>query len=209
MDLKSRKEIIEEFKKNKELRVKKKALLCVLPMLSLSYNPSFGEWGDSLIDVNICDKEINIILVFDNKHEDDDFAELIHKVMMNSDYIDSDYIDEETVIKCNFKVPKEYVEDFYRFTNGEYSQFSNKYKEKLMKLYTKERSSTPDTYLWMDALEPLDEHKKYIKDKYGFGGHWSEIKEVWSAPKIEHERFYSLKELNDIYNKLKEIDKAG
>lgn len=204
MDLKERREIIEEFKNNKKLGVKKRALYAILPMIEISYNPSFNVYHPYLIDCNICDKEINIILLFDNTYKDDGFKEIIFKLMKNSDYIKSDYSDDGTELKCDFNVPKEYLNDFYTFLRGEYSQFSEKYKEKLLKLYGKANSTVPNIYTWMDALYPSDEirREKALYEEYK--GDWRDIREVWSLPHLEHEKYYNLKELNEIYNKLKE-----
>ncbi len=186
----NRKEINERFK---EFGVKKKSFLFLLPMINFS-NISLGELDQFLLDVTIRSKEIQLVLLFDNK-DNDEFKMLFWKLCNHHSYIDnSDYSDCKTELICNFNV--ENKDDYYKFLEGKYSQFSDKYKERVLEYHDipKEHNPIFAKINLYDVLYPNKEKRSEIAKDLGV-----ELKnmsnELFSIPNLVYEEYLPLKQL--------------
>lgn len=180
---------------------KKKCKIFLLPMLHTSLYHNNNAY---LIDVSLIQMGFpQIVLSFDNV-DDIPLKEDIHRLSMVSEYVDSEYGDEDKEINMFFDVPIIYKKDLELFTQGLYSQFSEKYKELLiLKHGTKKGSGvSPITLLpnveIYDVIYPTDDLKKLMAKQLSTPNHqinWRNINEVLDPPKIELEEFKLIEEL--------------
>lgn len=181
----------------------KKSEIFLLPMLNTSL---YHQNKDINYLIDICFLQMGfpqIVVIFDNI----DYIPLkedVHRLSMCLEYVDSEYNDDDKELCMFFDVPKEYKKDFELFTQGMYSQFTEKYKQLLVKKYgnTREKGLTLRTLLpnigVYDAIYPLDDTKKLIAKCLSTSNHrvdWKEIKEVLDPPNIELEEFKLIEEL--------------
>ena len=191
----NRKDVIKEFN---EIGVKKRAKIIFLPMIDANVN--LFEYGDYLIDVNIGDNKI--LLVFDNTYDCDAYKSVVYKLINCYMYLDSEYIDDGSEMVMYFEIPKEYLEDFKKFKDGNYSGFSNKFKDRLILNYGKASAKAFNEYSMFDGLYPT-EKKRGERAEY-CGVNISMIKEVWSKPDLLYEEFHNIQKLREILVSLKE-----
>ena len=128
----------------KNIKYLKKSGIFLLPMLQ---TPIYSEgW---LIDVGFVQMGFpQIVISFDNV-DDVPLKEDVHRLSMNYCYVDSEYGDEDKELHMFFDVPKEFKKDFELFTQGKYSEFSDRYKKILVDKYgnTRERGLSPKSLL--------------------------------------------------------------
>lgn len=185
--------------------VKKKSKAFLFPMLQTSLIHQNKDIN-YLIDVSFIQIGFpQIVLVFDNI----DYIPLkedIHRLSMHHCYIDVEYGDDDKEVCMFFDVPVEFKKDFELFTQGRYSQFSDKYKKVLTNIYTTKRDSgvSPSTMLpnvsMYDVLYPTNDLKKLMAKQLSTNNHivdWTMINEVLDPPNIELEEFKTIEELYD------------
>lgn len=179
---------------------KKKSANFLLPMLDVKMYHRTDKI-DYLIDV--CFIQLGfpqIVVIFDNI-DYEPLKEDIHRFMMNHNFVDAEYGDDDKEICLFFDVPKEYRIDFEFFTQGKYSQFSKKYKDLLISNYgiMKEEGLSKDTGLpnvsMYEAINPSKEIKQIMGKELGVD--WRIINEVLDSPNIELEEFKLIDEINE------------
>ena len=107
---------------NKSSTYKPRTKNFIFPMLDVDLIHVSKE-HNYLIGVYPIKDKSQIVMVFDNI----DFEPLkmdIYKLQNNPYYLDSKYDDDDKEVCLLFNIPKEYVEDFERYLQGKYSQFS-------------------------------------------------------------------------------------
>ena len=127
---------IDEKSDNKKEKSKKtKSTSFILPMLGKSiyfYNPFLINCFVG--DKRFCRKYSNHIFVL-LKIEDNNEYKTVEKDLKSLNNFVLSYIPIKNETKMMvFKVPEEYTLDYFRFLRGEYSKFSNRLKEEVMKL---------------------------------------------------------------------------
>jgi hypothetical protein len=183
---------------------KKKCKMFLLPMLNTSLYHNNVDGVNYLIDVSLVQMGFpQMVVTFDNV----DYIPLkedIHRLSMSSEYVDSEYGDDEKEVNMFFDVPKIYKKDFELFTQGLYSQFSVGYKELLERVHGSKRNNgiSPETSLpnvnIYDVIYPTDDLKKLMAKQLSTANHhvdWKNINEVLDPPKIELEEFKLVEEL--------------
>lgn len=173
----------------KDRDYKRKSKLFILPMLDYSLD----EYEPYLIDCNIDLKDNTIVVIFDNL-DDDPLSMLIYKLQSSYLYLDSKFDDDDKEVVMFFEVPKEFKKDFIKFTQGKYSEFSEKYKKKLIGLFGKETSSVYAQFSMFDALYPTEEKRKERAEDLMYDK-WEDIKELFSVPKLEFEEYKCIDDL--------------
>ena len=179
--------ILDEFK---EHGVKKKSKLFILPMLC--DNVRFGEFSQYFVDINISIEKMYIYVLLDNTYTDEGLRNLVYKLENHYSWISSDYVDDNEVLMLSFNVIKEYSQDYKKFIDGKYSEFSDKYKQQLLKIHDNyESCSTYSKVSVYDALHPSEKKRAEIAKELGV-----EIKymshELFDPPNILYEEYMDL-----------------
>lgn len=172
---------------------KRKSKLFLLPMLDYPLD----EYEPYLIDCNVVLDPGKLVVIFDNL-DDDPLSMLVYKLQSSYLYLDSNFDDDDKEVVMFFDIPKEFKEDFIRFTQGKYSEFSDKYKKKLISFFGKETSSVYAQFSMYDALYPTEEKRKERAGDLGYD-QWEDIKELFSIPTLEYEEYKSIEDLKLIY----------
>ena len=95
---------------------------------------------------------------------------------------------EEVYVKDNlniyvFSIPEEYMEDYYKFLTGKYSEFSEQTKNHILKFWDENNES-----LLYGILYKTDIAKKYWQEKYNENpDKWSNEAEYWVEPNMRKE----------------------
>lgn len=174
-----------------------KSKLFLLPMLGIKMF-HLSNSMKYLIDVNFMQVGFpQIILIFDNI-DYEPLKEDIYRLVNISEYIDSEYADEDKEVVLFFDVPVKYRSDFELFVKGKYSKFSENYKKELVTTYNDIRSSgvnklgLPKVSVY-DAIYPLKSTRKIIADEFNVAV--ETIEEVLDPPNLEKEEFKYIEEL--------------
>jgi len=178
---------------------KNKSRIFLLPMLDLDVMHS-NDKHDFLIDVNIIQEGFpQVVLIFENV-DYEPLKEDIYRLSNSPYYVDSEFADEDKEVCMFFDIPKEYRKDFEKFTQGKYSQFSVRFKDRLIKEYGTARSqginetnNLPAVSLY-DVICPTLETRQLMKDQLGVSVHVSQIKEVLDPPNLDLEEYKSIEE---------------
>lgn len=159
---------------------------------------------------------INVHIKYDNNlpqlviiFENNDFVhQNIVKCRINNNYI-KDYENEDEYI-VEFSVPNRYYDIVKSFINGEYSKFSNDYKNKLARIYGKGVCQDGRLVTMYDTIYPRKDKLQQIADALGV-----ELKdlpngEVYDKPDLSYEIYKEIKQLyfteNITTNNTTEID---
>lgn len=197
----NRKFILEEFN---SFGIKKKSRIFLLPLIDA--NVSVHEFDPFLIDVNIDKDNIQLILIFDNTYISEEFKMIFYKLSNNYCYIDnSDYGGNGTELICNFSIPKEYRDDFFKFIDGKYSEMSEKYKKKILtfNMFPNVTHSVKGKITPYDILFPSEQKRKEIAEDLGV-----DIKnmndDLYDKPNMDYEIYHPIEKLREIYKAFKE-----
>lgn len=150
-----------------------------------------------LINFYISDfkEDPKITMVFENS-EDICFIDFI-TVLMENPYFNQSW-DDHNEISLEFSLPREYEYDFDMFLLGKYSEFSDKFKNLLLKTYGREKSDNNKVTMY-EVLYPSDLKRKLIAEDLNVN-----LKvvpnEVFSVPNIDDERYLTIKEFKKKYN---------
>lgn len=175
----------------KEIDCKRRSKLFMLPILDV-HIPHDSKY---LIDVNIQTGGFpQIITIFDNI-DDEELKMLIYKLQSGYQFIDCNYGDDDKEIVLFFDIQKEFQLDFELFTQGGYSRFSEKYKNRLLDYYDRGTCSTYAQFSMFDALYPTEKKRKERAEDLGYNK-WEDIKELFSVPDLETEEYKTIDELN-------------
>lgn len=162
----------------------------------LDYNPS--EYEPFIIDCNIIQEENpKLVVIFDNI-DDDSLKMLVYKLQSIYLFEDCRYDDKDREVVLIFNIPKEYKKDFEMFTEGKYSKFSEKYKKRLISYFGKETCTEFAQFSMFDALYPTEKKRKERAQDLNHNN-WEDIKELFSVPNLDYERYLTIKELEKIY----------
>lgn len=148
-----------------------------------------------------------IVYVFDNI----DYEPLkmdIYKLQVHSEFADIAYGDDCKEIIVYMNVPKKFRTDFDKFLQGKYSEFSEEYKQLLVKKYGEGRQTginpknkLPNVSVY-DAICPGVDQIKLLADCLSARGSrvdWRDIKEIVSSIDIDVEKFKTIEELEEEY----------
>lgn len=193
---------------NRTLNYKRKTKNFLLPLLE---TPLIHTNKDTnyLIDVLTVQSGFpQIVTIFDNI----DYEPLsmdIYRLNNNSLYIDSNYDDDNKEVCLFFDIPREYRNDYELYIQGKYSQFSDKYKQLLVKTYGSGRLNTyseitglPHVSIY-DAIYPTDEKRKAIASSLKCSV--DDIVEVLSPPDMEFEEYKTIEQLKELYGRRENI----
>lgn len=163
--------MIDGLKKEKTIK-SNKSLYFLLPTIGIMYS----YYSKNILNSYISDRqyrpEINNYHIFILcKNKEDRFNNL-------PTFIESYNTDDGLMYV--FKVPSYFEEDYLKFILGQYSQFSSKYKEQIMRLLPAPYQNS----VIFKVITKSPEAKKIIEDKVGesIGD-----QEVFSKPSIEEE----------------------
>jgi hypothetical protein len=128
--------------------------------------------------------ESSVFLLF-QPHELEDLQQFIRKEYKRTELIreDYDYEDGYTVLAYSF--PSKFFPDYEKFLMGEYSKFSDEYKNLFPKyeVITDDKNIPKKTYsLYYHVFTKSNAFKKYFEDKLGVA--LDEDQEVWSSPDL-------------------------
>jgi hypothetical protein len=176
--------------------------------LTRFFLPLFGEdfsrYTEHFIGLYI-NSAINntFVAIFENKLEESEELRTILYILYNHYSFKNDISgpDENEEIVLEFEIPKEFRNDFQTFLLGEYSAFTDKLKETLMKMYHPKGGSSGKggEVKMFDCLYPTTKKKQEIANELGVD--YKIIpNEVLSIPKLSDERYYTLGELKEKYN---------
>jgi hypothetical protein len=190
----TRKKIIEQ----NELPSTKTSFL-ILPMLGFPKS-HYDNW---LIDCYIKVEDKKIVIVLGNE-TNDDLSMLVYKLQALSEWESEDLYDDNNEIVITCKVPSQYLEDFNKFLSGDYSKFSEKYKELLFRkgFYTKlTADNSLDKYGFpvksvYEMVYPPEGKLKILEKAIGVKLH---KREIMSSPDLILEEYKSVSELIQIY----------
>lgn len=193
---------------------KSKGKVFLLPMLGITLYHVNKEINH-LIDVNFTQSGFpQIVLIFDNTVDYEPLKADIYMAMNLSTYIDSEYSNNNEEVCMFFDVPLEFRKDFELFVKGQYSQFSEKFKDILVKTYgagryqnknkdiqdVDESTGLPKVGIY-DVIYPLKKTKRFIQEQLNTV---VEITEVLSPPDPDEEEFKTIEEL-ELYEGRKNI----
>ncbi len=177
------------------------------------YGMGKSYYTDYLISVNIKDDphEPRVVFVFDNFDEEELLMHL-YKLHNHHCFDESWNDDEDKEVCLSMKIPKEFLNDYRLFLDGKYSQFSEKYKELLIKLYGRgvhptfqvdEKghkigfSETGHKVSVYEAISPTHEKRLAIGRRLGL--ELPKDAEVFDRVNLEEESYLSIKELKEKY----------
>ena len=153
---------------------------------------SLKDYGPMFLNAYIVqDEEPKIYVVCKNVEEDVVLTTAIIRARINPNYIDTETIEDEIIIK--FKINKDDLLVYKLFIAGKYSKFPEYYKQKLIKIYGKESIQNNRYVTEYNVIYPQDFKRKQIADWTG-----EEIKyidEVLDSPDLDYEVYIPLVEL--------------
>lgn len=151
-----------------------------------------------LIDVNFLQIGFpQIILIFDNI-DYEPLKEDVYRISNISEFIDSEYDDEDREVVLFFDVPVKFRNDFELFVKGSYSKFSEEFKKVLIKEYGDGRKNEiknnglPRLSVY-DTIYPLKSIKEIMAQQLEIKVEL--IEEVLDKPNLEKEEFKYIDEL--------------
>lgn len=170
----------------------------LLPMVGLNYKllPS------NFVNSYILD-DYKVVVVYDTTEELDSFFNdhIVTIKTYNNYLIHIEPLDDELVLY--FQVPDHYKEDYDKFLRGEYSKFSNDYKTLLTIAYGRKSRKTDHLVTEYDVIIPLDFKRKQIASYLSTDNsevNYQDIKEVWSKPDLDKEKFIAIDQLIQTQN---------
>lgn len=144
-----------------------------------------------------------IVYIFDNI----DYEPLmmdIYKLQNHTCFVDIEYSDDNKEVVVFLDVPKEFRRDFDKFIQGQYSEFSDRFKELLIAKYgdgrqegISSKNGLPNVSM-MDIINPEPAQKKLLAECLSSTGsrvNWRDLKEIISPPNVEVEEYKTIQEL--------------
>ncbi len=165
----------------------------LLPMLGLNWVKLPDNFYNGYVT-----KDNEIVLVFEKNGENERFNKFLDFNNTNNDYIK--YEEDLDEILLYYKIPDDFVDDYHKFLEGRYSEFSDDYKHLLRLMFGRKTAPTGRTVYVENVIFPQEYKRKQIAEDLGV--EISLIKETFDKPDLNEELFIPLIELlksNNIY----------
>lgn len=190
-----------------KISVRRRSKTFLVPMLEMPLM-HISEDKNYLIDVGFTTVGYpQVVLVFDNI----DYEPLrtdIYKLQNHYCCVDVEYGDNDKEVIIYLNIPEEFRKDFDKFIEGRYTEFSDKYKELLVRTYGEGRQEgfnskdgLPNMSMY-DVIYPEESVKSRLAESLSTGNHrvnWKDIKEVLDPPNKKYEVFKKAEDLKREY----------
>lgn len=154
------------------------------------------EFGECFINAYIHKSEDNkpmLYVVCFNKEDDNSLITSIVKSRINPNFIDTETIEDELIIK--FKIPEKAMDVYDLFIKGSYSKFPEQYKKYLVNIYGSDVIQENRYVTEYNVLYPQDYKRKQIAALLGPDINYKDIKEVFDIPDMKYETYIPLNKL--------------
>ncbi len=170
-----------------------KSTLFILPILGYTYNDFKFSGVQYLINCHVLDiKKPKLFCIFDNTIHSDDLMARQNKLIGNYSFSQRFDDNDGKELVFTFDIGTDFEDDYYRFLDGKYSEFSTDLKDLLFFAYSKQ--SLPGYKASVcDAIYPTDSKRRAIAKELDV--ELSDIKEVFDKPDIRIEMYKPYEDL--------------